>query len=161
MEEKFAEVFSSLRRESGLNQREAAAELGISQALLSHYENGLREPRLAFVVKACEYYGVSADYMLGLTEKREDTLKVDRIAAEAAERCLALETLLMEDEFRDGEKRELCEAALKLARVRWLRTPGKDRDTVKWVLRHLSEDPEAARAEARQAIAELEGETKK
>lgn len=36
-------------------------DLGISQALLSHYENGIREPGLAFVVKACDYYGVSAD----------------------------------------------------------------------------------------------------
>ena len=31
---------SSLRKEKGLSQKEAAAGLGVSQALLSHYENG-------------------------------------------------------------------------------------------------------------------------
>ena len=61
----FSDVFAALRREKQLSQRKVASDLKISQALLSHYENGLREPRLEFVVKACEYYGVSADYMLG------------------------------------------------------------------------------------------------
>ena len=64
----FSETMSELRRKKGASQRTAAADLGISQALLSHYENGAREPGLAFVCKACDYYGVSADYMLGRTD---------------------------------------------------------------------------------------------
>ena len=70
----FAAMFSGLRRESGLSQRKVAGDLGISQALLSHYENGVREPRLEFVEKACAYYGVTADYMLGLDPVRENPL---------------------------------------------------------------------------------------
>ena len=62
----FSEAMSALRREQGLSQRKAASELHISQALLSHYENGAREPGLEFVVRACDYYGVSADYLLSL-----------------------------------------------------------------------------------------------
>lgn len=65
MSMEFAKAFSALRRERGLSQKQAAEALGISQALLSHYENGLREPRLKFVVRACDFYGVSADFMLG------------------------------------------------------------------------------------------------
>ena len=61
----FSDTMSALRRERGLSQRAAASALGISQALLSHYENGAREPGLAFVCRACDYYGVSADYLLG------------------------------------------------------------------------------------------------
>lgn len=61
----FYEVLSSLRRERGVSQKQAAVDLNVSQALLSHYENGVREPRLEFVVRACDYYGVSADVMLG------------------------------------------------------------------------------------------------
>ena len=68
MERKFSAVLSELRRSKGLSQRSAAADLGISQALLSHYENGAREPGLNFVCRACDYYGVSADYLLGRTE---------------------------------------------------------------------------------------------
>ena len=67
----FSSALSQLRREHNLSQRQAAAELGISQALLSHYENGLREPRLDFVVRVCDYYGVSADYVLGRTDKTD------------------------------------------------------------------------------------------
>lgn len=65
MERGFASVMSELRHARGLSQRTVAADLKISQALLSHYENGAREPGLAFVCRACDYYGVSADYMLG------------------------------------------------------------------------------------------------
>ncbi len=65
MNRKFPDILTSLRSERGISQRKAAADLGISQALLSHYENGVREPRLDFVVRVCDYYGVSADYMLG------------------------------------------------------------------------------------------------
>ena len=60
----FSRTLSLLRQEKGVSQRKAAGELGISQALLSHYENGAREPGLAFVCRACDYYGVSADYLL-------------------------------------------------------------------------------------------------
>lgn len=64
----FSQTMSALRKGRGLSQRRAAADLGISQALLSHYENGAREPGLDFVCRACAYYGVSADYLLGLSD---------------------------------------------------------------------------------------------
>ena len=69
MERSFPEILSALRREKNISQRSAAAELGISQALLSHYENGAREPGLGFVCRACDYYGVSADYLLGRSDR--------------------------------------------------------------------------------------------
>ena len=47
---RFHEVLSDLRYRSGKRQRQVAADLGISQALLSHYENGTREPGLAFLL---------------------------------------------------------------------------------------------------------------
>ncbi len=71
MSSDFSRTLSLLRQEKGVSQRIAAGELGISQALLSHYENGVREPGLAFVVKACNYYHVSADFLLGRTLTRD------------------------------------------------------------------------------------------
>ena len=73
MNAEFARTLSLLRREKGVSQRTAASALGISQALLSHYENGVREPGLPFVVNACDYYGVSADFLLGRTLSRDGT----------------------------------------------------------------------------------------
>ena len=49
MATEFSRTLSLLRKERGVSQRVAAADLGVSQALLSHYENGIREPGLAFV----------------------------------------------------------------------------------------------------------------
>ena len=71
MNQDFARTLSLLRREKKISQRGAAEALGISQALLSHYENGIREPGLAFVIRACDYYHVSADYLLGRTLDRD------------------------------------------------------------------------------------------
>ena len=71
MVESFARTLSLLRHEKKINQRTAAADFGISQALLSHYENGLREPGLEFVVKAAKYYGVTTDYLLGRSMDRD------------------------------------------------------------------------------------------
>ena len=73
MNEEFARTLSLLRKEKGVSQRKAATELGISQALLSHYENGIREPGLAFVIRVCDFYGVSADFLLGRTLSRDGT----------------------------------------------------------------------------------------
>ena len=67
----FSRTLALLRQEKELSQRKVAKDLGISQALLSHYENGVREPGLAFVVRACDYYRVSADYLLGRTLDRD------------------------------------------------------------------------------------------
>ncbi|MGN0524181.1 MAG: helix-turn-helix domain-containing protein [Eubacterium sp.] len=67
---KFAVVLSQLRKERGISQKKAATDLGISQALLSHYEKGIRECGLDFVIKCSEYYGVTTDYLLGISDSR-------------------------------------------------------------------------------------------
>ena len=87
MERSFSAILHQLRLEKGLSQRAVAADLHISQALLSHYENGAREPGLAFVCRACDYYGVSADYILGRTDQPMDVseqLARMRLAIDAA-----------------------------------------------------------------------------
>ena len=80
MDRTFPETLSALRRARNISQRQAAAELQISQALLSHYENGAREPGLSFVCKACDYYAVSADYLLCRSEIQNPALTADREA---------------------------------------------------------------------------------
>ena len=80
MERNFHTTLSALRKERNINQRKAASDLNISQALLSHYENGIREPGLGFVCKACDYYGVSADYILGRCETRTEASTLSKTA---------------------------------------------------------------------------------
>ena len=66
----FSAVLTQLRKERGISQKKAALDLGISQALLSHYEKGIRECGLDFVIKCGEYYGVTTDYLLGVSNNR-------------------------------------------------------------------------------------------
>lgn len=65
MNKDFPRIMTLLRKERGLSQKQAAADLEVTQALLSHYENGKRECGLDFLVRAADYYKVSVDYLLG------------------------------------------------------------------------------------------------
>jgi transcriptional regulator with XRE-family HTH domain len=76
----FPRIISLLRKEKKISQKTAAKDLGVSQALLSHYEKGIRECGLDFVAKAARYYGVSADYLLGISPNRDGLIiSVDEI----------------------------------------------------------------------------------
>ncbi len=92
-------ALSRLRHEKNISQREAARDLGVSQALLSHYENGVREPRLEFIVRACDYYGVSADFLAGRTNAPVNPL------------------VCKEDIWSDGELRLLITSLAELSAV--------------------------------------------
>lgn len=74
MERNFGNILSELRHSRDLSQRQLAGDLHISQALLSHYENGTREPGLPFLCRVCEYFGVSADYMLGRSDDEHSSV---------------------------------------------------------------------------------------
>ena len=65
MNNDFPRILSLLRKERHISQKDAAAALGVAQALLSHYEKGKRECGLDFLVRAADYYNVSTDYLLG------------------------------------------------------------------------------------------------
>lgn len=71
MNSDFPRILTLLRKEQGISQKKAAADLGISQALLSHYEKGIRECGLDFIVRTADYYGVFCDYLLGKTPHRQ------------------------------------------------------------------------------------------
>ena len=76
----FPRMLTLLRKEKGISQKTAASDLGISQALLSHYEKGIRECGLDFLVRTANYYGVSCDYLLGRSPDRTGmTLTVEDI----------------------------------------------------------------------------------
>ena len=66
----YSERLVELRTEKGYSQKAAAVDLGISQALLSHYEKGIREFNLDFLCRIAEYYNVTTDYILGRTDSR-------------------------------------------------------------------------------------------
>ena len=80
MNSDFSRVLTLLRKEQNISQKKAAADMGISQGLLSHYEKGKRECGLDFLVKCADYYNVSCDYLLGRSpEPQGKTISIEEI----------------------------------------------------------------------------------
>lgn len=94
MSVEFSAKISMLRKEKNISQKQAAADLQISQALLSHYEKGIRECNLDFVKRCASYYGVSADFLLGLTEGKEGANELSFFSALESDKEICTKTLL-------------------------------------------------------------------
>ena len=68
MEYKFCERLKELRQERGIGQVELATRIGVSKGIISMWEHGLREPALSNLVSIARFFGVSIDYLVGLSE---------------------------------------------------------------------------------------------
>ena len=62
---KFNERLRELRIEKGLKQKEVAEYLGMTAKGYAFYELGEREPSIETILKLCDYFDVTADYLLG------------------------------------------------------------------------------------------------
>ncbi|MBQ6733470.1 MAG: helix-turn-helix transcriptional regulator [Lachnospiraceae bacterium] len=58
-----------LREDRDLTQKEVAAYLNCSQQVYSNYELGQRDLPTYVLISLSSFYGVSTDYILGLTDK--------------------------------------------------------------------------------------------
>lgn len=58
-----------LREDRDKTQQEIARVLGTSQTMYAWYERGANELPIRHLVTLCRYYGVSADYLLGLKDE--------------------------------------------------------------------------------------------
>ena len=65
----YCELLRELREERDLKQSDIAMVLGTTQQVYSRYETGVNELPLRHLVTLCEFYNVSADYLLGLVKK--------------------------------------------------------------------------------------------
>ena len=65
----YRERMRALREDKDLKQREVAAIINKSQQGYSHIEDGRAELKIDDMIKLCKFYGVSADYFVGLSDK--------------------------------------------------------------------------------------------
>lgn len=65
---KYIKRMRDLREDRDKTQREIAQVLGTSQTMYARYERGANELPIRHLVTLCRYYGVSADYLLGLKD---------------------------------------------------------------------------------------------
>lgn len=119
----FPKILSELRRAKNISQKKAAYELGISPALLSHYENGIRECGLDFLLRLSEYYSVSCDYLLGKStiknpnvyETEPEAVALDGILKTAREHNEGVYDLLCRVSRIESYRmaRSLCDTAVR------------------------------------------------
>ncbi len=65
------ENIRSLRIDRGYTQKQIGEYLGISQNTYSQYEIGVLNYPVEVIIKLARFYGVSADYLLGLTNEKQ------------------------------------------------------------------------------------------
>ena len=68
--QQFSEKFRNLvknKTDTGMVREEIASGIGITDSQLFNFENDLATPTIDTLNKICEYFGVSSDYMLGLS----------------------------------------------------------------------------------------------
>ncbi len=66
---KYIKILRDLREDRDLTQLQVAEYLGTSQTMYARYERGANELPLRHLIKLCEFYNVSADYILGINTK--------------------------------------------------------------------------------------------
>jgi transcriptional regulator with XRE-family HTH domain len=62
------EKLRQLRQEKGLTLKEVASSLNVNLMTYAHYEHGDREPSIAMLKALCDFYDVTADYLIGRTD---------------------------------------------------------------------------------------------
>lgn len=65
----YVKKIRDLREDSDKTQQEIADVLGTSQTMYARYERGANEMPIHHLITLCKYYGVSSDYILGLSDK--------------------------------------------------------------------------------------------
>ena len=71
MVKKISERIRNLRNEKELTPNQLATIFNIYTTTLNRYEDGTNVPNLVMMVKIANYFGVSLDYLVGRTDKRE------------------------------------------------------------------------------------------
>lgn len=66
----FGTVFRQLRKNHNLTQEELGKQLGLSKAVISKYENSIGYPTLDMLILIAEYFGVTTDYLLGVSKSK-------------------------------------------------------------------------------------------
>lgn len=78
-----------LREDRDLRQVDVAAGTGIDQKTLSNYETGKTNPDSEAIIRLAQFFGVTCDYLLGVSERNLANNKEVIRELENIERCIA------------------------------------------------------------------------
>ncbi len=102
----------ALMNAQGLNQKEFAAKIGVTESTMSYYVKGLRTPRSKVLAKMAAELGTSTDYLLGVSniEKVPENRKLlylqrnlGKLDPEKLEKAETILKVVFDDIFDDEE----------------------------------------------------------
>lgn len=64
----FATRLRELRTDEKLSMKQLAAKINATDGAISNWENDVNEPKISYLYRLAKYFGVSADYLIGLTD---------------------------------------------------------------------------------------------
>ncbi len=97
----FSERLRRLRMEKGITQKELADRLHISRSTIAGYESLGKEPDGEKLCALADFFGVSVDYLLGVTDSRELTSPAPAAAQRPVEAAIAGELGSLSDRQLD------------------------------------------------------------
>lgn len=71
----YTQRLKEIREKSELTQQEIADGLGIARQQYRRYEAGINEIKAGHIIRLCNYYNLSADYILALTDEPRELHK--------------------------------------------------------------------------------------
>ena len=72
--ENLGQTIKTLRIEKGLSQPQLAKAVGVSNGIISIWENNINEPKASYIKQLAIILDVSADYLLGLEDRTNKDL---------------------------------------------------------------------------------------
>lgn len=81
----FGSRLKKLRTEKHISQSMLASELGVSTNTISQYETDKRFPDQKCIVMICHFFGVSSDYLLGLSEIPQPSIALSKLSLKCGE----------------------------------------------------------------------------
>ena len=66
MNDNFQSRLKELRAEKDISQQKLAEQIGVTQKAIDFWEKGINEPKASYIIKLAKFFGVSADYLLGM-----------------------------------------------------------------------------------------------
>ena len=65
----FSKRLKELRTDNNLSMKDLAKKIDATDAAISNWENNINEPKISYIIRLCNYFDVSADYVLGLKDE--------------------------------------------------------------------------------------------
>ena len=78
----YGQRIKELREERGLSLMALAKAIGVSDTAICKWENQIAEPKLTYIARMAEFFGCTADYLIGRTDEFGWNTSADLLSTE-------------------------------------------------------------------------------